>query len=418
MKLLKLFVSFVMFLLLTVSCDIKNKNVTEITFWHVMGGPAGDALREIVDSFNMKNPELKIVPISVGTYEALSTKLMASMSNPPVISQVYESWTSEFYSNGVLEPIEELIDEDFKREIENDFFEIFVKDNTFNGKLLSLPFNKSVPAYFYNKDIFKKFSIEEFPENWDEFIDVTKKLTVDLNKDGKIDLHGTAFNINVWMFECRLFQYNGALVDSNMNPVFNSPAGVKAIEIDKKIINVDKSGYITTGYQHQDDFLAKKVAIIYGSTVSLSFIKEAKPEFEFGIAPVPGGNRKSVVISGTNVAIFKKASKKQKEGAIKFIKYFTSPEIQAIWSYKTGYLPVRKSAMESELLKKKFEEYKGLKQVYLQLDNAYMEPQDRIWYLGRKYLGNALEYSIKGNQDSKKVLDEAVNEIIKETKKK
>lgn len=418
MKYLKILIVIVFTFLLLFSCDVKNKSVTEITFWHVMGGPAGDALREIVDSFNLKNPEYKIVPISVGTYEALSTKLMASMSNPPVISQVYESWTSEFYSNGVLEPIEDLIDEDFKREIENDFFEIFVKDNTFNGKLLSLPFNKSVPAYFYNKDIFKKFSIEKFPENWDEFISVTKKLTVDLNKDGKIDLHGTAFNINVWMFECRLFQYNGALVDSNMNPVFNSPAGVKSIEIDKRIINIDKSGYITTGYQHQDDFLAKKVAIIYGSTVSLSFIKEAKPEFEFGIAPVPAGDRKAVVISGTNVAIFKKASEKQKEGAIKFIKYFTSPEIQSFWSYRTGYLPVRKSAMDSELLKKRFEEYPGLKDVYLQLENSYMEPQDRLWYLGRKYLGNALEYAIKGNQDSKKVLDDAVESILKEMKKK
>ncbi|MEO0289133.1 MAG: ABC transporter substrate-binding protein [candidate division WOR-3 bacterium] len=418
MKYLKISIIFPLTIFFLFSCDIKDKNVTEITFWHVMGGPAGDALREIVDSFNIKNPEYRIVPISVGTYEALSTKLMASMSNPPVISQVYESWTSEFYNNGVIEPIEELIDEEFKKDIENDFFEIFVKDNTFDGKLLSLPFNKSVPAYFYNKDIFKKFSIEKFPENWEEFIAVTKKLTIDLDKDGKVDLHGTAFNINVWMFECRLFQYNGALVDSNMNPLFNSPAGVKAIEIDKRIVNVDKSGYITTGYQHQDDFLAKKVAIIYGSTVSLSFIKEAKPEFEFGIAPVPGGDKRAVVISGTNVAVFKKASHKQKEGAIKFIKYFTSPEIQSFWSYRTGYLPVRKSAMDSELLKRRFEEYPGLKDVYLQLENSYMEPQDRLWYLGRKYLGNALEYAIKGNQDSKKVLDEAAGEILKEMKKK
>ncbi|MEJ5307544.1 MAG: ABC transporter substrate-binding protein [candidate division WOR-3 bacterium] len=418
MKYLKISIMIIFTIFFLLSCDIKDKDVTEITFWHVMGGPAGDALKEIVDSFNMKNPEYRIVPISVGTYEALSTKLMASMSNPPVISQVYESWTSEFYNSGVIEPIEELIDEDFKKDIENDFFEIFVKDNTFNGKLLSLPFNKSVPAYFYNKDMFKKFSIEKFPDNWEEFISVTKKLTVDLDKDGKIDLHGTAFNINVWMFECRLFQYNGALVDSNMNPLFNTPAGVKAIEIDKRIINVDKSGYITTGYQHQDDFLAKKVAIIYGSTVSLSFIKEAKPEFEFGVAPVPAGDKKAVVISGTNVAVFKKSSKKQKEGAVKFIKYFTSPEIQSYWSYRTGYLPVRKSSMDSELLKKRFEEYPGLKDVYLQLENSYMEPQDRIWYLGRKYLGNALEYAIKGNQDSKKVLDEAAQEILKEIKKK
>jgi len=418
MKNLKLFIVSIFLLLLFLSCQNNSSKKTEITFWHVMGGPTGDALKEIIDSFNLYNPEYRIVPISVGTYEALSTKLMASMSNPPVLSQVYESWTNEFYSNGILTPFETILDEDFKKELMDDLFEIFIKDNTFNGVLVSLPFNKSVPAYFYNRDLFEKFSITEFPENWDKFLEVMKLLTVDYDHDGTIDQYGTAFNINVWMFECRLFQYGGELVDSMIYPKFNSDAGVKSLSIEKRIINEDRSGYITTGYQQQDDFLAKKVAAIYGSIVSLSFIMDANPDFKLGIAPVPMGDKKGVVISGTNIALFKKSTLKQKEGAIKFIKFFLSPNIQSKWSSRTGYIPVRKSSLESETLKRHFERFSGLKEVYMQIENAYMEPQDRLWYLGRKYLGNALEYAIKANMDSKKALDEAADKIIDEMKKK
>jgi ABC-type glycerol-3-phosphate transport system substrate-binding protein len=46
-----------------------------------------------------------------------------------------------------------------------------------------------------------------------------------------------------------------------------------------------------------------------------------------------------------------------------------------------------------------------------------MEPQDKEWYIGRKLLGNALEYAVKGDKDPKAALDEAAEEFKKELKK-
>ncbi|MDD3804278.1 MAG: ABC transporter substrate-binding protein [bacterium] len=397
--------------------NLKDKETTTVTFWHVMGGPSGEALDIIADSFNILNPGIRIELISVGTYEALSTKLMASISNPPVMSQVYESWTSEFFSSGILTPVEDLMDSSYKADVLNDVYEVFIKDNTFEGKLVTMPFNKSVPAYFYNADVFEKHGYADFPATWNSFLQAMKKLTVDKNNDGNVDFHGTAFNINVWMFECRLLQYNGALADNSLNPLFNSEAGIKAIEIDRKMVIEDKSGYTTTGYQHQDDFLSQKVGTIYGSCVSLSFIMDANPPFRLKMAPVPTGDKNAVLISGTNVAIFNKATKEEQEAAYKFIQFFTSSEIQALWASKTGYLPVRKSSMESELMKEQFEKHEGLESVYRQLEHAYMEPQDKEWYIGRKLLGNALEYAVKGNKTPKAALDEAAEEFRKELKR-
>ncbi|MDY6787599.1 MAG: ABC transporter substrate-binding protein [candidate division WOR-3 bacterium] len=386
---------------------------TEVVFWHVMGGPIGDVLDELVDSFNTLNPDIRVVPVSVGNYNALSQKIMASVNNPPVMSQMYESWTMELFMGDRLEPIENIASQEDISEIEKNLFDIFVKDNTFNGTLVSLPFNKSVPTFFYNKDRFKEFSIEEFPETWDEFFKTMRKLTVDTDNDGKTDIYGTAFNINTWMFETRLLQFNGILVDEDLNPKFNSPAAIKALNIDRTILD-DKTGYVTTGYQHQDDFIGEKVATIYGSSVSLSFIKDNEPTFELGVAPVPSGERDAVLISGTNVSVFKNATDNQKRAAYKFIKWFISPEIQAIWSAKTGYVPVTPLAYEYPVLREHFEKNPGLKDVYNQLNYAHMEPQANIWYLGRQMLGEALEYIVKGNTDPQKTLDKAAEKYRKE----
>lgn len=408
---------FVISMLILSSCGgTKNSSKIKVDFWHVMGGPANEALEELVSRFTAENPDIEIVLVSVGNYEQLSQKLMAATKNPPVMSQVYESWTSEFFDAGLLAPVEELCTQDYLEEIKKDVYPILIEDNTFGGKLVSMPFNKSVPAYFYNRDLYEKNRISSFPETWAEFKSDMKKMTYDENGDGVIDIHGTAFNVNVWLFECRLFQYGGELADSAMNPLFDSQSGIRAVQDDYDMIVKDKSAYITTGYQHQDDFLSKKITTMNGSCVSLSFIEESKPDFKLCIAPIPYGDRKAAVISGTNVAVFNRASKEQKEAAMKFIKFFTSAPSQAYWSYKTGYLPVRRSSLGDSLLIKRFSEVEGLESVYRQIDNAYLEPKAKEWYIGRKLLGNALEYALKNSKTIQKALTDAADEFRKEIK--
>jgi len=409
---------FLIFILVFSSCqDNGSAAKTTVDFWHVMVGPADEALTELVSRFNNENPDIKIVLVSVGNYEQLSQKLMAATKNPPVMSQVYESWTSEFFDAGLLTPVEDLCTEEYLEDIRSDIFPILIKDNTFSGKLVSMPFNKSVPAYFYNDDLYKKNGISSFPANWEEFKSDMKKMTYDENGDNEIDIHGTAFNVNVWLFECRLFQYGGELTDSNLNPMFQSKSGIRAVQDDYDMIEKDKSAYITTGYQHQDDFLSKKITTMTGSCVSLSFIQASNPDFTLRIAPIPAGDKPAVVISGTNVAVFNKATKAQQDAAMKFIQFFTSAKSQAFWSYKTGYLPVRRSSLSDTLLVSRFAEVEGLRAVYEQIEHSYLEPQAKEWYIGRKLLGNALEYALKNSKTIEKSLEDASKEFNEELKK-
>ena len=136
-----------------------------MTFWHVMSGPLGKQLEEMVADFNKLHPEGKVKAANMGSYDALAQKLMGAVASnsPPVIAQMYESWTDQFFEAGILYPLQEFIEADSNFNLA-DFFPVFIDDNTYDSVLVSLPFNKSVPVFYYNDDIFQAHGIDDFPD--------------------------------------------------------------------------------------------------------------------------------------------------------------------------------------------------------------------------------------------------------------
>lgn len=398
-------------------------NVTNVTFWHVMGGPLKKTLDNIVNDFNKQNTDIKIIPISVGSYSALSQKLMASITGkkPPVIAQVYESWTSQFLEVGAIVPIQQYIDDPeigIDTAEVNDIFPILIYDNTFNGQLATLPFNKSVPAYYYNEEKLHELGYNEFPKTWDSLLILLKKATKDTTGDDYPDVWGTAFSINMWLYECMLVQNGGKIFsDDGTKCLVGSKESIDALRYWVDLIKKHKVAYLTTGFQNQDDFLTGRVLTVSGSIVSLPFMFIANPSFTLRINPIPHGKTEKVIVSGTNIAIFNDVSEGKKKAAWKFIKYFMSSEVQAIWSNGTNYLPIRRSSFKDSIMVEKFKKFPGLYETFMQIENADIEPKSPSWFIGRTILNrNGLEPAMRGNVDPDKSLKEAeflINEEIK-----
>lgn len=398
-------------------CRGTQEQRTVVTFWHAMGGPLGKTLDSLVAEFNRTHTEIVINHVGMGNYQALSQKLMATVAakKPPTISQVFESWTDQLYQAGTLTPVEDLLGEAQKDALVDDLYPVFIEDNSWDGKLVTFPFNKSVPAYFYNKTTFQNEHIDHFPENWEEFIQVGIQITRDLDGDGTSDVWATAFPPSIWMFETLLYQNGGRLLaDDNMTPLFQNQEGIDALQLQVDILKKHQIGYLTTGYQHQDDFLAGKVALISGSIVSYSYIKALDPEFDLGMAPVPSGKHDAVVISGTNIALFAHAEEDQKRAALEFILWFLSPEIQARWAYGTGYVPVRISSLTHPLMKERMEALPGLADVLAQLEYAHTEPRIAGWLGGRQILGTkGVEPALRGVKTPAEALRDCAREMEK-----
>ena len=298
-------------LLITMSCGKKVASVkTTVSFWHGLGGPLGDALNEMVKEFNKTHPDIEVTVNQVSSYEALSQKLMASIqaNKQPDIAQVFESWTSKFIEADVIVPMDEFIasDDDFTDKKLADFYPVFVASNTFNGKIWSFPFNKSVRMLFYNKDAFVRANLDpnKPPKTWDDFRVYCKTFTKDQNGDKQPDTYGTNFAPNAWQMINLLYQAGGEVIDAKGKVVLNQKPGVEALTYITDLINKDKTVYLVTGYAGQNDFLAGKVAMYEGSSVSITHMKQQTINFNMGYAPLPTYKTNKSALSGSNVVVF------------------------------------------------------------------------------------------------------------------
>ncbi len=403
----RVYISLVVFLLLIGGC--KEEHAVVVDFWHVMGGPLGRRLTEMIDDFNKLHPEGEVCGVHMGSYDVLAQKLMGAIASndPPVIAQMYESWTDQFLRAGELVPLTEFVRAEPAFNLE-DFFPVFIEDNTYDTLLVTLPFNKSVPVFYYNTELFDAYDIDSFPADWAEFRKVCLRI-----KEGGVWL--TSWPLDVWYFSTMLYQQGGILFDEvNRKPAFNSPEGTGVIEYLTALVR-DSLFYLNPGFQRQDEFLSGNVVMIPASIVSWAFMK-GKVQFEIGVAPFPQGKVQAIVIAGTNIGMFNKASRAEKELAWEFIKWFLQPENQMRWTEASYYLPTRRSVTKTEAYEKFVDDNPAYERIVAQLDFARTEPKTKEWFAGRIYLNDAIEEAMRLERNPRQALDDAAQRLLLELK--
>jgi ABC-type glycerol-3-phosphate transport system substrate-binding protein len=394
-------------LLLVFGCKREDKVIVD--FWHVMGGPLGKRLDEMIDDFNRIHPEGEVRSVHMGSYDVLAQKLMGAIASnsPPVIAQMYESWTDQFWEAGELIPMEHFV-RDNAAFAPEDFYPVFIKDNTYDSLLVTLPFNKSIPVFYYNADLLQQYDIDPFPENWTEF----RQACVRIRASG---VWPTSWPIDVWYFTTILYQYGGMLFDEAASePRFNSALGIKVIEYLVNLVE-DSLFYLSPGFQRQDEFLSGNVAMIPASVVSWAFMKN-RTAFRMGVAPFPQGPNQAIVIAGTNIGMFKKTSTAQRKLAWEFIQWFLAAENQMRWTEVSYYLPTRRSVTQTDAFRRFVLEYPEYEKIVAQLEYARTEPMAKEWFTGRIYLNEAMEEAMRLDRTPKQALDDAAARLIVELK--
>jgi multiple sugar transport system substrate-binding protein len=388
-----------------------KKQTQELIFWHALGGPPGDALNEMVNDFNREHPDIRIKAISMGNYQALSQKIMASIQarNQPDLAQVYESWTANLINGNAIVCLDDFIENDpeFKENM-SDIFPVFIACNTFDGKIWSFPFNKSVRVMYYNKDYFFRHGLDYNapPTTWEEYLDLCKLFTEERR-------WGTAFNTDMWRFENLLLQAGGHIMNEDETiPLFNSPEGLEALNFFIRLLHEDRSAYLAPSFDAQSHFLAETIAFVEGSSVSYTFMKDAHIGFNMGLAPVPTFRN---IISGTNIAIFNKNNPERAKAAWEFIRWFSLPKQTAKFAALTNYMPLRMSALEQPEIQKLIKDQPGLIGIYNQLNYAEFEPQIPQWFeFRRNFEEMVLENVFLGNIKPEVALQQAEQRLLRE----
>ena len=319
------------------------KDPVEITFWHSMNGEQEKALQKLTKEFTDKNTHIKITLQNQSSYPDLQQKITATLASPkdlPTITQAYPDWMLNAVQDNLLVDLGAYINNDkLKFDNYDDILPSFRESSKIDGKIYGMPFNKSTEVIWYNKTLFNELNLKP-PTNYEELTKVAKEI-----KDKK-GIVGAGFD-SLNTYYTTFLKKEGVVFDSKFDPT--SEASVKAVNY---YLDGIKDGYFRiagTDKYLSGPFGNETIAMYIGSNAGETFVKQGVGDkFEVGAAPYPS---KPSLQQGTDVYMFSSATPEQRTAAYEYLKFMTTTESQITWAKETGYIPVRKSAIDSDQYK-------------------------------------------------------------------
>lgn len=391
---------------------VAPKPTTPVTiqFWHGMdeNSAHGKVLAELVKAFNSSQSEVIVEATFQGAYGDIEKKLLGALQTPtpPHVVQATDSMLVKLYAQDAFQALDELVPAKERA----DYPAGFLQPLTFAaGKLYALPFNKSVLLMIYNKNL-----VKSPPTNWEEFKAAALAASV---KDQR---YGTAFGADVYYFGTHFGQTKGQWLDKAQEKVlFNSPEGVEALTLITEMAKNGSAIQLKPKEYQSDYFNQGRAAMIVTTSASLAFIKPVNGD-PWGTAPLyQGPANGSVPIAGANLAMVKGLKPEEQKAAAQFMLWLTGTEATLKWATgKTGYVPVRKSAVASQVWKDFIKENPEYEPLGLSLDKGVTQPNHPKWGEIQKLLTTAVEKAVLGTADPKAALDEAAEKANAELGKK
>lgn len=370
-----------------------------LPFWHTRRGDQEKSLQAICAEYNRRNPGVEIQPLYQGDYDRLNQKVRASIqaNDLPALSVAYESQVTEYMTAGVLEPFETFLSDPQLGLSEGelaDFFPQYLESNRygqFGGRLLSFPFTKSVLLLYYNK---KLMGPGAPPATWAEFERQSAAIKARTGKPAFV------FDSDPSTLDAMIYTFGGELLNPDGTTRFNEKPTVEMLSLLKRMKD---AGTLTWagGDDASNLFVSGGVAFSTGTSSSRAQAEaQIGNRFDWDVAVIPHaeGVGRVTVLYGPNVCIFKSTPDRQRE-AWKFVKYFVSPEATARWARETGYLPVRKSAVELPEMKAFYAENARARHVLEAAEAARSEPNVLGWQEVRNLLKGASDAVITGGAD-------------------
>ncbi len=332
---------------------------TQITFYYPVGvsGPLARFIETYVQEFEAAHPEIRVETIFGGNYTENQSKIVSAQraGTPPDVSILLSQELRTLISLDIVEPIQSLLDADPEgAAMVADFFPGFMENSILDGVIWSIPFQRSTPVLYYNKEAFVDAGLdpEVPPTTWEELIDYAEKLTV-RDSAGRVTRYGIAIptaDRSTWLTEALVMQAGGSMYDVDSDGLvatLDTSAVREAVQFKADLANkykVSPEGAIAWGTT-TNDFAAGNIAMIYHSTGSLGFIR-ANADFDFGTAFQPANVQFGVPTGGGNFYILKGSDPSKREAVWTFIKWMSSPELLARWSVDSGYVAPRNSSWD------------------------------------------------------------------------
>jgi ABC-type sugar transport system, periplasmic component len=237
---------------------------------------------------------------------------------------------AKYSAAGWVEPLDKYIDATTK----SDILPFALEGITYNNQILGLPWKSEYMVFVYNKQMLTDAGIANPPATWDEL--VQDSLT--LKQKGIVDYPiaftwGAGYEQITSDYTMITKSMGGDLFDKDGKPVFNTGAGVKALQLMNDMINKDKivdpaALTIKGGSTRRDIVLGGKAAFVFlwgNPLVYMNDPANSKLAGQFALALAPDGGAGPISLAGP-MGMSISAFSAHKDAAWAYLKCIAGPE--------------------------------------------------------------------------------------------
>ncbi len=360
----------------------------EITWWSNHPGASKPVEEELIRRFTAESG-IKVDLVTAGAnYDEVAQKFQAATGtgNGPDVVVASDVWWFRYMINGQALPLDEIAEHlEFDTA---DYNETLYGDYRFKDAHWAVPYARSTPLFYYNKDAWAAAGLpDRSPETWDEFMEWAPELAA-----GGITPLGLGKGTSwaAWWF-CNFLWGRGGAYSDEWTMTLDTPEALDAATFVQSMIFEDKVAAIAAT-DNAVDFGAGLTGCTIASTGSLTGILKAA-KFEVGTGFLPAGPAgPACPTGGTGVAISSDRTPEQQLAAGMFLKFLTSTDSTAYFSSNTGYMPVRTSARDSEIMSEVYTRSPQFRTAVDQLETTRVQDWGRVFVPGGdKELTTALE---------------------------
>jgi sn-glycerol 3-phosphate transport system substrate-binding protein len=384
-------------------------SAAELEFYFPVGvnAPAVETIQALTDEWAAQNPQHTVKAVYAGNYEETTTKALtaANAGQPPQVAVLLSIDLFTLIEEDVILPISDIANSPEDQAWIDGFYDGFMKDAEFEGKTYAIPFQRSTPVFYYNKDAFRAAGLDPDspPTTWAEMIEMGQALT-QRDENGNVTQWGTRIPTlglgGAWLFGGLVVSKGDVLTtETGTEARINTPAALASLEF---LLDLSEEGVMAPGGISWGDtpkaFLEGQTASMWTSTGNLAFVEE-NATFDWGVGFLPGGDGPGAPIGGGNFYIFSDTTDEEREAALDFIKFMTSPENAATWSMATGYVAPRPDVWETPQMQEYAER---LPQALVALEQLpYAEREFATFQRAKvtQYLVDAIESVVTGNAE-------------------
>ncbi|MBV8278121.1 MAG: ABC transporter substrate-binding protein [Verrucomicrobia bacterium] len=294
------------------------------------------------------------------------------------------------------------------------YFPQVIKNNTVDGKLVSVPTSVDVGLLYYRTDLLKKYGFADPPETWDELTKMARTIQVGERAAGDADFYGYLWqgkdegvlvNALEWIFSYG----GGTIIEPDGRVSINNPGAIDALNGAREWLG-SISPTDTLTYAEEDCrniFESGRSAFMrnWPYVYVLADKPDSRVRGKFSITVLPKGRDSGThagALGGWSLMVSKYS--KHPDVAADLVKYFSSAEVEKAVALELSGMPSRPALYQDEDILSKYPWFAKLPAIF---DQAVARPSD---VLGAKY--NRLAYLVSYQIDRFLRHDETAEETV------